>query len=329
MKFSPTIYEYNSMLCNTTISDVAQSEDKLFYAQMKAFELFKPDIMTIGVDVYNIEVEALGAKIHFFKDNSLPEMKENIISDIKEVPDFIKNIDLESLTGLGRIPMFLNVAKKIRNALPKDIEVLCAVTGPFTLAVLLRGYENIIYDIIIDKENVLKLLDFTTAVSQKIAMSYLKYGVQICLNESYICPPLLSPKMFKDLVFPYEKRLINYLHKHRANTVSLVSGGNTETIFQMLIKTNSDLLMADNNCNIDNIMKISSNSNVRIRGNINNSDLLNGEFNKIQNDLQNLFQSLNINNNNLIGCGIIAKDTPINNILKFKSLFNEYNSKTI
>ena len=68
--FAPTVYEHLSKISGETVSELAKNGDKLLKALTKMMELYEPDIISLGIDVYNIEAEALGAKVNYFEDNS-------------------------------------------------------------------------------------------------------------------------------------------------------------------------------------------------------------------------------------------------------------------
>jgi hypothetical protein len=64
--FVPAIYEHKAALIGKTPSEVAQSEELLVYAALAEFETYRPDLLTVGMDVYNVEAEALGCKVKYY-----------------------------------------------------------------------------------------------------------------------------------------------------------------------------------------------------------------------------------------------------------------------
>jgi len=322
--FAPTVYEHLSKISGETVSELAQNGDKLLKALTKMMELYEPDIISLGIDVYNIEAEALGAKVNYFEDNSLPELSGNILSSLEELDK------LESVNFLqnGRIGMMLNVAKDLSARVKeKNKTLLCAVTGPFTLAAILYGFENLAVDMLTG-EDIKPLLCFTEKICYEYAKAlYEKSGCDIVINESYITPPLLSKEMYEEYAFPAEKNVIEKLEGIGVETVSLIAGGNTELIIESMLKTGTNLVMADANCEIKKYIPLCEKYKATLRANVASADLESGNFEKIENDLKKLCIALkNSNVSGAIGAGIVSKNTPIENVLKFKDIFEKINN---
>ena len=321
MRFAPTVYEHGATLLGKTVSEVAQSDTYVIAAQQKAEQLYRPDLLTVGVDIYNVEYEALGGHIRYFSDQRLPEPDEGMLTDTDALLAFLEETDAEACLTRGRLPLFRHAARSLRKTVDPNREVLASVTGPFTLAVMLRGYEDLIMDLIAQEESAERLLAFTSDFVSRVGRSYIECGVGVCMNESYICPPLLSPGMFRETVMPLEAKVTAALYCHNARTVSLISGGDTTSIYPDLLKTGSNLLMADSNCNIDAIMEMVGERDVDIRGNVSSKDLLTGNFEKIESDLNRLYHSkLSQRPSNLIGCGIVPLTASVESVIHFRDL---------
>ena len=104
---------------------------------------------------------------------------------------------------------------------------IAGVSGPFTLAAILRGYENYVMDMITDPDYARRLMDFTYQVGLTFGTAFVKTGAGLSINESWITPPMLSPEMFRDFPFRYERALIADLKKAGFSSIGLISGGNT------------------------------------------------------------------------------------------------------
>lgn len=70
--FLPTILEHSARLIGKTPSEVAVNAKMLEEALIEAYNFYGHDSLTVGIDVYNIEAEALGCKIRFHEDFSIP-----------------------------------------------------------------------------------------------------------------------------------------------------------------------------------------------------------------------------------------------------------------
>ena len=79
--FIPTIFEHSAKIINKTPSQVAVDRNLMEQAHVESYLLYRPDAVTVGIDVYNIEAEALGCKIKFHEDCSVPGIIEHPFSE--------------------------------------------------------------------------------------------------------------------------------------------------------------------------------------------------------------------------------------------------------
>lgn len=107
----------------------------------KELGLHIPDIT---FDCYNIEVEALGGEVEFYQDKA-PELVETPLTDKGE----LLHLDSPDPYRDGRMPFVLEVVQKheeLFGSFPR-----LNVTAPFTLAAKLRGVQEFLLDIIMDR----------------------------------------------------------------------------------------------------------------------------------------------------------------------------------
>jgi uroporphyrinogen decarboxylase len=77
--FCPAIYEHKAKLIDKSISAVANDAGLLEHAVLAEYETYHPDMLTIGIDIYNVEAQALGADVIFPDANdAVPSIKEKI-----------------------------------------------------------------------------------------------------------------------------------------------------------------------------------------------------------------------------------------------------------
>jgi uroporphyrinogen-III decarboxylase len=109
---------------------------------INAAEDFGFDIPCLGYDVYNIEAEALGVPV-IYGDNSPPCLVNDrpLISSREDLEDLRPPDPLSS----GRMPFVLEANRLFekKTGHPPPIQF----TAPFSLAVILRGYENLVQDL--------------------------------------------------------------------------------------------------------------------------------------------------------------------------------------
>ena len=207
--FVPTIYEHAASLLHLTPSVLSGNPDRLVDGQLAAWELYRHDLVSVGVDIYNVEAEALGIPVAFYDGPMLPSLTGTLIDD----PSDLANLRVPDPDRDGRMPMFLEAVRRLNDRLGHEVPVNGTVVGPFTLAAILRGYENFLMDLMFEEEFALRQLQFASDVSLAYARAYTAIGVGVAVNESWIAPPLLSPALFERHIFSFETDLIQSMKR--------------------------------------------------------------------------------------------------------------------
>lgn len=201
--FSPKCLGINKITTREYYTDIM----KMYYCQAIAIAEWENEIPLMYGDAYNIEIEAMGGKI-IFPEHSSPIIKELIIerpSDLLKlkVPDPYKD---------GRMPSILELNRLHQRKLGKIVFAPASCTGPFSLAVSLRGYENIIQDIKKDPLFVHDLLEFCCAVVVNYGRALLSVNnASPTLQEAWSCLPNISPNIFYEFSLPYVSRCMESL----------------------------------------------------------------------------------------------------------------------
>ena len=63
--FVPAIYEHKARLIGVSPSAICRNAELLEQGLERELELYAPDVLTIGIDVYNVEAEALGCRVRY------------------------------------------------------------------------------------------------------------------------------------------------------------------------------------------------------------------------------------------------------------------------
>lgn len=319
--FVPTIYEHAAKLINKTPSEVACSEDLLVESQLKAYEIYKHDLVVVGMDVYNIEAEALGCSIKFFDNENLPGVANHILGDDKNK---LYSLKIPDPNRDGRMMSLINASKRVKNKIGEEVLVSSAIIGPFTLASLLRGSEKFIFDMMEEEKFAKELLRFTREVGLRFGAEFVKRGIGVAINDSWISPPMLSPSLYKKFVFPEHKKLINGLKKKGLDKVSLISGGDTTSIAKMLMKTGTSLLLVDSNADLNYFKELSQRKLIVLRGTVSPKTIEAGIESKIREETKEVISKGAPNGRFIIGCGVVSYNTSSNDLLKFKKAVEDF-----
>ncbi len=181
--------------------------------ELAADELYGIDAPTIHYDVYNIESEALGAKL-IWKQGGMPAIDRNqpLLSSV----DDFKNLRPIKLGAAGRMPYVLEINRRLMDlGLPPKVRY----TGLFTFAANLVGLENLILAIMARPERVHNLLRFLTheVVAPWVICQREQSGSDETATgaDALASPPLISVGMVREFCLKYVKELDQRLGKIR------------------------------------------------------------------------------------------------------------------
>jgi uroporphyrinogen decarboxylase len=317
--FVPTVYEHAAALIGRTPSEAARSEDLLVEGQLAAFERYCHPLVSVGLDIYNIEAEALGGIVDFPDGNDLPALRSPLVHN----PVDFGRLTVPNPKTDGRMPLLLNACRRLKAALPAIISG--TVTGPFTLAAIVRGFEAFTMDLYDDPAFAREQLQFAAKVSFALAAAYHELGVSVAINESWIAPPLCAPDMYREFAQPVETELISRLLAIGVPRVSLVCGGNTSAIAADMLATGTSYIMADWGCDRRAIRYLCEKRGVMLRAGIAPGMVERGDKAELSDAVNRVMADCGDYPNFVFGCGIVSYTTPPAHVLLLKQLIENVN----
>ena len=144
--------------------------NKLTESLIEAHKIYEPDGMPVIFDL-QIEAEILGCEL-LWAEKAPPTVSAHPLANTKEF-----EYKLPQPTE-GRIPLILNVIKRIKKEVGEHTALYGLACGPFTLASHLRS-TNIFMDMYDDPDFVKKLLSYCVDVFCKMSDYYLEAGYDI------------------------------------------------------------------------------------------------------------------------------------------------------
>jgi len=304
--FVPTIYEHGAALIGVTPSQAARSARLMAEAQLEAYRLYQHDFLVVGMDIYDIEAEALGCSILYPDNRETPSVRSHILSDH---PERLSTLTVPDPNTAGRMPLLLEAGSRVREQVGQEVDIGLAMVGPFTLATLLRGYENLMMDLIDEPDYAAELLSFTTAVELAFGQAAAAAGFQVSINESWIAQPLMSPVMYRETVFPLHRSLIEGIRASGAVNASIVSGGDTTQIAHDLYETGSSIIMADGGLDLNVYMTACRNHKSALRACVPSRLLEQSSDSDIESAARSILDRFPDRSRLILGCGIVSRDT--------------------
>jgi [methyl-Co(III) methanol-specific corrinoid protein]:coenzyme M methyltransferase len=209
-------------------------------AAASTYKLFGFECGVIPFDLC-VEAEALGCEINVYahlEDIVYPTIKKKLIHnegemDITIPPDLISR---------GRIPLMKEAISLIKKDIGSDVAIGTYVLGPFTLAGQVMELNDLLKLSFKKPDKVGKLLDLLADAIILIAKEYENTGIDyITVREMGATSDVLSPRVFKNLIQPYLKKIFAAL---RVNNVLHICG-KTNDIAVFMIESGAKAISVD------------------------------------------------------------------------------------
>jgi len=240
-----------------TAEEVLKNGDKLFDCLMESNRQYSPDGQPVVFDL-QIEAEILGCDL-LWADNSPPTVKSHPLADTMNIPRKIP------APTEGRLPLILDVMKRMKAAVGDKTALYGLACGPFTLASHLRS-TNIFMDMYDEPEYVKNLLDYCADVFIAVSDYYIGTGMDVIGAVDPLISQI-SPDSFEEFMAAPYKKIFDHIRAKGAFSSFFVCGDATKNI-ELMCKTGTDCLSIDENINIVEAKKITDKYDIVISGNI-------------------------------------------------------------
>ena len=315
--FMPTIIEHAAATIRQTPSAVAKDAALIAKAHINAYEVYRSDTVTVGIDIYNIEAEALGCKIRFYDDTSIP----GIVTHPFTLDSSPKQIIFSPT--LGRIGLLINAAKKVKAAIGDKVPVNIGICGPFSILIELLGFDTTIHAIIDEDERIPPLLMALTGFQKDYVKAITACGVGVAVFESWASPPLITSEIYEKYALPYEQALFSYMKSLKIQACPLIIGGDTRPIINHILDSGTTLLVSDYNTPLSLYVEESKKRDLWVRANIDPKLVQEGAMSKIEARVNEICKYRTIYSKIIIGTGVVPYDTPPENLLHVRRLVHE------
>ncbi|AQT68764.1 Uroporphyrinogen decarboxylase [Anaerohalosphaera lusitana] len=191
---------------------------------------------------------------------------------------------------------------------------------PFSVASMLRGMTEWMMDLMNpeSQEKVFQLLDYCTIACEQFVRLMADAGAHLLSHgDSPAGPDMISPDMYVKYAMPYEKKIIDLVHKLNKYYLLHICG-DTSAILKDMVATGADALEIDYKTDV-NLMHQVCGDCITISGNLNPAGaLLSAGPDGVAQEVRDL---LNIYNDSprLIVCSgcVLSPETPAENIDAF------------
>ena len=184
-----------------------------------------------------IEAEALGAGIKYAGREGIPSVNVHPF----KLGDPVKPLPPDYLQ-LGRIPELIKAVKILKEEVGDKVVVMGGIIGPFSIAASLVGITDILKSSFKKPEMVKPYLDLAEEAGTVLAKALIEAGADIiCVEDMMASMDMISPKIYRELVFPWEKRQIEALS---VPTILHICG-KTDPIIEDMANTGAAILSVE------------------------------------------------------------------------------------
>ena len=316
--FVPSVYEHGASLIGRGPGEVSRDPAILAAAALEAYRLYAHDIVTVGIDIYNVEAEAFGCELSGGEGSSIPGVTTHpLAGEAMGDPD---RLGIPQPSGANRLALIAEAARRVTDEIGREVWVYGCMGGPFSQAVELRGFEELITDIYTSPERVHKLLGRTTELSLQQAERLSRQGCGVYLFESWATLPLIDPGIFGDFVVPYNRKVISAVGRFRTPPAALIMGGDTSVLIDFFLEAGTSLVVADFNTDFDFVKAKTRGRNVLVRGCVDPKAIERGEWRQVGRSVEALACKAAGMKSFVWGCGCVSYNTPKEHVLRFKDM---------
>jgi uroporphyrinogen decarboxylase len=309
--YIPAIYEHKAWFVGKSPSTVCRDADLLARAMLAEYEQVMPDALTVGIDVYNIEAEAVGCSVVFYPegDNSIPAVSPE--GHPFHEGDRVGALKMPDPARDGRMPLNIEVGRRIVKELGGEVPVRGAVTGPCSLAGGLMGAESFMLLTLTDPDTARELLEFCAEVTIRYGKAFIAAGCGVVMFDSQASPELLSPETYRDLVADPTAHIISELQKEGIPHIPLIIGGNTTEILDDYLGTGANNILCDVKADPRRFLAVCSRERKAYRRNIDSSRFLSANFDELTNQVKREIALADGYPGFILGTAVVPYGTPL------------------
>jgi uroporphyrinogen decarboxylase len=321
--FCPAVYEHKAALIGKTPSRMSRDAALFEKAIVREIEVYQPDMVVVGCDVYNVEAEAAGCKVRFYDSNDVPSICETIIAP----GDGISGLKVPDPEKDGRMPVNLEAGERIQRHFGRERIIRGALSAPFSLASGLAGPEQILMALIDRPEWLSKLLAFSASVIKAYGKAFVERRLGVILFDSHASPPLVSPALYREIILPPTAAVIKYFRfELGVPLVPYIMGGDTGILLDLILETGTNNILCDFKSDLHDFVSRLLAKPVLLRANLDPYFLLTASPDQIKARVREVLAVGRRHPRFMLGTGILPYDMPPEKIIAVREALAEESS---
>jgi len=313
--FLPAIYEHKAWFVGETPSKVCRDVNLFTTAVVAEYERVQPDALTIGIDVYNVEAEAVGCRVTYYAGNDVSTPAIGPEGAVFQGSDDVASLKMPDPRRDGRMPLNLEVARRVMKVLGREVAIRGAVSGPFSMAASLVGPEHMFMLMMTHPALVKDLVAFSAEVIKWYGRAFIEAGCGVIMFDSQASPELLSPEMYRDFVLGPTKRIIRYFQQLGVQHVPLIIGGSTTKMLDAYLETGGNNILCDAKADVGRFLEECSRARRAFRRNLETADFLQVTAEELRRRALKTLEESNGYPGFILGTGVVPYGTPLVNLI--------------
>ena len=311
MDFVPAVYEHAARFVGERPWTVSRDGELLARAHAEAWRCYRHAPVVVGIDIYNLEAEAYGAEIAEPEGDGLPAVVRHPCGSLE---------DLAALapfdpTSARRIPMVIDAARRVREACP-GADVRVPVSGPFSIAVSLMGFEPLLCEVLTRPDAARGALEHLARGGGVLCEAVRDAGLDIAFFESAASPPLLSPDLFRTVELPALREILGRAAEIMGHPVPCIIGGDTAPILEDILSTGTGYVICPSETDQAAFLDaMKSHPEVTVRASMPPEVLAAGPPEAIRAGIDRLIKLVDGRPNTCLGAGVVPYEAPPENVL--------------
>lgn len=257
--------------------------------QIQLHEEFRQDVLLVENGTASL-AQAMGCRVDFRSDDP-PVVTGPAIRSLDELEKLSVS---EELLESPLLKANLETVRILREHFGDRVVIMGrGDQGPFSLASQILGMEEMLMALADDEEEeaIHRLLDICTRAGALCCKAMLDAGAHCTsIGDSTAGPDVISPAMYERFAFPYEKALIDLVHRH-GGRIALHICGNATRIIPKMVETGADILELDQKTDLKKAFPLIRNRAV-VLGQISPITLMNGDTQEVERETQEMLQTI-------------------------------------
>jgi uroporphyrinogen decarboxylase len=318
--FCPAVYDHKAALIGVTPSEMCRDADLFELAMVREVEVYDPDMLVVGCDVYNVEAEAAGCEVVYPESNEIPAVRRRFMRPGGDLAALRRPNPLRD----GRLPLHVEVGRRVHERFGRERVVRGALTAPFSLAAQLVGQEELLLATIDQPSWVARLLRITAEICKSYGRTFAEHGLGVILFDSGASPPMTSPDLYRRLVLQPTADVVGYFRRDLGVAlVPYIMGGDTGILLEEILETGTNNVLCDFRADLRFFVERLRNEPVLLRANIDPGFLASARVETIAAKVREVLAVGRRHPRFLMGTGILPYDIAPERVLAVKNTLAE------